>query len=180
MHFLAIIIPTMEQGDGTIALLFILNIAVNIPIDIFSSWGMYRIAKRRMLPCPWLAWIPLGNLWTLGCIADRYRQETYDRRSFSRWTLLGLSIFLGLFFLDWLGVDVFSGVMNALIENCELLLSLYLLISLITIWCSLYRLYDSCRSNLSGLFTVLSVLLSIPTPLCIMLCSKWDDDFPAE
>jgi hypothetical protein len=55
---------------------------------IFSSKGMYAIAKRRGIEKPWLAWVPVGNMWLLGCISDQFRSLAYGEYTNRRRKLL--------------------------------------------------------------------------------------------
>ena len=47
---------------------------------ILLSLGLYTLAKRRYIDRPWLAWLPIGNLWILGCLADQYRKVVQDKK----------------------------------------------------------------------------------------------------
>ena len=40
---------------------------------IIRSLSLHSIAKRRGIRNPWLAWIPIGSHWILGCVADQYQ-----------------------------------------------------------------------------------------------------------
>lgn len=62
----------------------------------FQSKGLSSIARRRGIEKPWLAWLPLGNLWILGCISDQYQMAAYERVRNKRRTLLFLSLLCGL------------------------------------------------------------------------------------
>ena len=44
-----------------------------IAMYVLSAWGMYTIANRRGIHRPWLAWIPVANMWILGSISDQYQ-----------------------------------------------------------------------------------------------------------
>lgn len=39
---------------------------------ILLALGLYRLAKHRAIDKPWLAWLPIGNLWILGALADQF------------------------------------------------------------------------------------------------------------
>lgn len=101
MSRLIIFIPAIDPGPnvngsingGVILFLLAINVLLNLPIDVLSSYGMYRIAKGNGVDHPWLAWIPLVNLWTLGCIADTYRKGCL------RWILMGHQILTVLLWL---------------------------------------------------------------------------------
>ena len=36
---------------------------VSVAIYVFTALSMHTIAQRRGISCPWLAWIPVANLW---------------------------------------------------------------------------------------------------------------------
>lgn len=59
---------------------------------IFMSLGLFTIAQNRRIPNPWLAWIPVANLWLLGCISDQYRYVTKAEQRNRRMRLLILGI----------------------------------------------------------------------------------------
>ena len=59
---------------------------------VFLALGLYAIAQRRGLPNPWLAWIPVANVWLLGSISDQYQQVTRNRSTRRRTVLLWLEI----------------------------------------------------------------------------------------
>ena len=40
---------------------------------IIRSLSLHSIAKRRGIRHAWLAWIPIGSHWILGCVADQYQ-----------------------------------------------------------------------------------------------------------
>ena len=66
--------------------------AMVVAAYIFMSLGLFAIAKNRRIQNPWLAWIPVGNLWLLGCISDQYRYVALGQKQNRRKRLLLLSI----------------------------------------------------------------------------------------
>ena len=40
---------------------------------VLQSLGLYTIAERRGIRNPWLAWVPVANMWVLGSISDQYQ-----------------------------------------------------------------------------------------------------------
>lgn len=61
---------------------------------VFLALGLYTIAQRRGLSNPWLAWIPVANVWLLGSISDQYQQMTRNKKTNRRKILLWLEIAL--------------------------------------------------------------------------------------
>ena len=47
---------------------------------VLYSLGLYIIANRRGIRNAWLAWLPVGNIWILGAIADDYRARHTGRK----------------------------------------------------------------------------------------------------
>lgn len=50
------------------------SILIGIVCYIIMSLGLSSLAKRRIINHSWLAWIPIGNLWILGCLVDQYHR----------------------------------------------------------------------------------------------------------
>lgn len=61
---------------------------------VLEAWALYTIAQRRWINKPWLAWIPVANLWILGSISDQYHYVTKREVKNKRKLLLGLNIAL--------------------------------------------------------------------------------------
>lgn len=59
---------------------------------VFGSLGYYAIAKRRGIQHAWLAWVPIGNAWLLGCISDQYQSVAKGNVKNKRTVLLVLNI----------------------------------------------------------------------------------------
>ena len=58
---------------GIFLIIYFLAVAFSVISYVLGAVGMYRIAKRRGIYHKWLAWIPIGNSWLLGCISDHYQ-----------------------------------------------------------------------------------------------------------
>ena len=61
-------------------------------VYVFMAIGMHAIAKRRGIRRPWMAWVPFGNTWLLGCISDQYRYVARGQEKSKRKVMLGLDI----------------------------------------------------------------------------------------
>ena len=59
---------------------------------VLVALGLYTIAKRRGIRKPWLAWIPVANMWLLGCISDQYRYVARNQEKSKRKLMLTLTI----------------------------------------------------------------------------------------
>ena len=67
---------------------FLLNVAAYV----LTSLAFYTVAKRRGLSNPWLAWIPVANVWLLGSISDQYRYVVRGENRSRRKILLTLKV----------------------------------------------------------------------------------------
>lgn len=59
---------------------------------VLEALALYTIAKRRGIKKPWLAWIPLVNVWILGSLSDQYRYVTKREVKNKRKAMLILNI----------------------------------------------------------------------------------------
>ena len=67
---------------------FLLGIAAYVLL----AMGLYTIANRRAIHHPWMAWVPVLNVWILGSVADQYRYVTKGQVRNSRKALIVLEI----------------------------------------------------------------------------------------
>lgn len=77
---------------GIILIIWLIALAFGILMYVFQSLGLYTIAKRRGIDNPWLAWIPVGYQWILGCVSDQYQYVAKGQVKSKRKLLLVLSI----------------------------------------------------------------------------------------
>jgi len=70
---------------------------------VLTALGLYTIAKRRGIKRPWLAWIPVADMWLLGCISDQYRYVARGQVQNKRKTMLILNI-VWMLLLIWVMV----------------------------------------------------------------------------
>ena len=61
-------------------------------VYILQAWALYTIAERRGIKKPWLAWIPVVNVWILGSISDQYQYVVKKQVKNKRKVLLGINI----------------------------------------------------------------------------------------
>ncbi len=77
---------------------------------VLMGWGLHALAKRRIIRYAWLAWLPIGNLWILGSLADQYctvvkNQEKSNRRIRIFWiSLVALVLLIALIVLSAWGI----------------------------------------------------------------------------
>ena len=59
---------------------------------VLSALGLYTVASRRGVRNPWMAWVPVLNVWLLGSLSDQYRYVVKGQEKNKRKTLLILNI----------------------------------------------------------------------------------------
>ena len=179
---------------GIYAVVFIYAIAAYI----LSSLGHYTIAQRRGIKHPWLAWIPFGNLWILGSIADQYQYVSMGQVKSRRKVLMGLQIAGTAVALAIFGMYV-KLVVDVLITaggNIELVdpVSMGVIVLVILLLClaacvlsiiltvfryiSLYNLFASCWPGCKVAFILLSIFLSVTEPFLVFACRNKDLGMP--
>ena len=177
MPFLIIFVPAVDpgpdsQGGGLFLFLLLINILLNLPIDILSSFGIFRAARIHRIPMPWLAWIPGINLWTLACIADGHRKSTKKRRIL-RWMMLAYIILLLLFLLAYLSPVGMSEIFYRIPPAVELIATAVGIMGITVTYVSLREFYDACGVDDPTSYMVLGLLFSIPTPFFILRATEY-------
>ena len=181
MSSLIIFIPAVDPGPdtggsgaftGLVLLLLMINVLLNLPVDIISAYALFRIGRGLGLRSAWLAWIPGGTLWVMGCLADDYQRLFKGRKSFFRWILLlhGVwSVFL------WLITTTEGATAEAWISLFDPFLLVPVLLSIggiVAVYIALYRVYRYAMTNNAAVFTALGIVYSIPTPFFLMYTAR--------
>lgn len=168
-----------------IYLLFLLAaMAFSVASYVLHSLGLYTIANRRGIHNAWLAWVPLGNLWTMGSISDQYQYLVKGKIKNRRKVLLGLSIGFVAVYIAWLVATVTS-----MFANQELTTVAYMfggMFALLTVaivltvlqYIAYYDLFHSCHPGNAVLYLVLSIIFPVTTPFFVFACRKKDLGMP--
>lgn len=170
-------------------LLFVL--AFSVVSYILTSLGTYTIAERRGIRHPWLAWIPIGNVWILGSISDQYQYIVKGKIRNRRKVMLGLYIGIIAVYIVVLFAAITGAILSEnaayaggetamllLIVLCMLGLFITSIILLVFYYTSLYDLYSSCHPSNASLYVVLSILFSVTMPFFVFFSRKKDLGMP--
>ena len=171
---------------------YFLIFTLAVTMYIFHSLGLYTLAKRRGIPNPGLAWVPVGNAWILGSLADQYMGYAERRETAYRKILLGLSIAaygIGLLAGGLGGVRLpyllsYSSRFQAF--NMGGFIGIYLILWVVGVvfavfrYIALYRLFKSCQPNNATLFLILSILISVTQPFILFAIRNKDDGMHRE
>ena len=173
--------------------------ALMIAAYVLRSIGLYAIAKRRGISNPWLAWIPVAWVWTLGSISDQFRYVTKAQDKNKRTTLLvmnliqmaastALVVVIGVAFAELVSMGIVSADEEALMTEAMILVFKFMgmalvlggiaLATAIIHYIAMYDLYLSVNPANAVVFLVLSILFSITEPFFIFFNRKRDTGMP--
>lgn len=204
MGDLELMINEFITGPG-MGVLTLIRDGVGAAVYILQALALYTIADRRGIANPWLAWIPVGNMWILGSVSDQYRYVSKGQIKNNRKTQLGLEIgFIALvfFLIAFIIVGAFAGfvfmeppmdagetpvdpgsataVILALIVVVVVSLALVVLAILRTVffYISLYDVFQSTDLRNSKLYLILSIVVSNIHALFLFLCRNKENGMP--
>ncbi len=186
------------EGAAGFALVFVLvfyllMFAFAVVTYILNALGVYTIAKRRGIHHPWLAWIPVADMWVLGSISDQYQYVAKGRTRSRRKVLLGLTIGMLASLIPMLAsvvAAVVSEVAGAAASDAMLgasiavmLLTYFALIILAIVlavfqYIALYDLFASCDPGNAVTYLVLSIFLGVVMPFFVFISRNKDYGMP--
>ena len=151
---------------------------------VLSSLSLQSIAKRRGIRKAWLAWVPIGNEWILGSIADQYQHLIQAKITARRKILLWLNVgYVALIVANSL-VQVMTelaahtdeqlliwGLASTAISLARLAVSIT---TLVFYHMSNYDLYRSCNPKNAVTFLVLGIIFPVVQPFFYLSCRKKD------
>lgn len=195
MDFEDVLGSMLALNGASILTSFVLQIATYV----LTALSLYAIAKRRGISKPWLAWIPVADVWILGSISDQYRYVVKGQNKSKRKALLTLSILVAVIYVAFLVLVIMiigSAIMGLMqnVGNGQMLervigpafgiLGLSLPLAGVAVayaviyFMALYDVYTSCDPNNNVLFLVLSILFGITKPFFLFFSRNRDDGMP--
>ena len=173
--------------------------AFGIAAYVLRALGLYTIAKRRGINHPWMGWVPVLDLWVLGCISDQYQYVVKGKDKNKRKWLLGLNIALAvvyIVFFVFCGIavaGVVTGTTGGLQEEqlltalmgpaaglaiCLIPLVIIAIACMVIRYVAFYDLYTSCNPQNNVLFLVLSIFFSVTEPFFVFFIRNKDEGMP--
>ena len=173
------------------AVYYLLLIGFSILSYVLFALGMYTIANRRGIHNPWLAWVPVGNLWILGSISDQYQYVAQGKVKSRRKLLLGLTIALAALMVVLFAVAIYLMVQAAIggaeavlavvglvvLVAALVMMTLAVLLSVFEYIC-LYNLFASCDPDNKVTYLLLSIFIGVTLPFLVFICRKKDLGMP--
>lgn len=169
-------------------IIYLAALGIALASYILTSLSYHKIADRRGIQNPWLAWIPFTNYWIIGSIVDEYDARNGLQRKW-RVVLLALSLaFLVGFVLMYIFMIVFClGVIAlsetggeeptlAMISVFFVMYAAIILIMLVGMAFSfmqmicVYKIFESTVPEKAVKYMLLYLLVPLAGPICLMLC----------
>ena len=126
---------------------------------ILQALALYTIAKRREIKKPWLAWIPVVNVWILGSVSDQYQYVVKRQVKNKRKILLGLNIAMAA-----IGVVILAAVVWLLVVLMLMAISIPAISDAQTLISNLVYY----TGNNAALMTLLVVAVFLTIPMAVL------------
>lgn len=165
---------------------------------VMTSLSFHTIAKRRGISKPWLAWVPVANVWIIGSLSDQYRYVAQGKVTNKRKVLLGL--YIGVIALMLVMLVPYISMMTLLIGSTDsvltdaqtaqmLMQAMWVLVVCLAmmvvsivyavfLYIALYDVFRSCDPKNATLYLVLTILLGVVYPFFMLACRKKDLGMP--
>jgi hypothetical protein len=125
---------------------------VAVAFYVFFAFTLYRLAQKRNMEMPWLAWIPIAQMYVIGKMVKSVRISNFE--------IPALEIVLPVAMLAYL---LFNGIP---VLGLIITLAYFALILL-----SLYNLYRQYVPENAVVYTILSIFV-VPVPFLFMKLAK--------
>ncbi len=158
---------------------------------ILNSIALSRLASRRSIKRPWLAWIPVGTDWIIGSLADEYDERNGIKR---KWRvvlvvlliLVGLGLvayYIGYFYLLFTTLTKMNSgfsanaMKNLVVGACICYIALMIMVMVaaalnaVRTVC-IYKIFESTVPKRSVLYLLLYMIVPLAGPICLMLCKE--------
>ena len=182
----------MEALAGVVAIYLVfcfVILGLSLVQYIFQSLGLYTIAKRRGISKPWLAWVPVGNVWIMGCISDQYqyvaRGLNKNKRTLLMWLNVIMVVLLGLYTAFVVTMIIAQENGDYMMTGALGIMLLALVMFAVSVWYSIlvymaqFDLFRSAEPDNAVLYLVLSILIGgIVNAILVFICRNKDGGMP--
>lgn len=178
-------------------LLYLVFMGIGIASYIINALALYKIAQRRQIPNPWMAWLPFTSDWLIGSIVDDYDGRNGIKR---RWrvTLLTLSLIsvigvivahigmlIGMFSLlfqyETAGITTFS--ILAFMILVYIIFIAFVIVATAKNFCQaicIYKIFESTVPEKAVKYLLLYLLVPLGGPICLLRCKEKGYPYPEQ
>lgn len=177
--------------------LYLLLVGIGLASYIMNAIALYKIADRRQLPNPWMAWLPFTRDWLIGSIVDDYDGRNGIKRKW-RVTLLALSLIsvigilvtyiamiAGILVLAFQYTDAEPPIGPTLAYVLIFYIAFFIFVllasakSICQIIC-IYKIYESTVPKKAVKYLLLSMLVPLAGPICLLRCKDKGYPYPEQ
>ena len=173
---------------------YLIGIGLGIAQYIVQSFALYRLGKNCGMKHAWVAWIPVGSTWAIGCVTDRIDAERGFNRKWRSILLVLTVIMFAVMFLFYVVLlfFCFASLMELYISEESMLgfvLILYLFLFLMILPSVLlnalmnvciYKIFEFYVPDKAIKYFVLSFLVPLALPICLLKCSRICREKPSD
>ena len=189
----------LETGLITSLISGIPSYAFSVAMYVLTALALYTVAKRRGISKPWLAWIPVVNVWLIGSISDQYRYVVKGQVKSRRKALLILNIVNTVLAVAVivLAVMVVVGAVRSEMYNmgeeailmeilgptiamgcaCVIMMGTSIA-TMIVRYIAMYDVYTSMDPSNNVLYLVLSIVFNVTEPFFLFFNRNKDQGMP--
>lgn len=179
----------------------VISFLVSLAVYLITAGTLHTIAQRREIDKPWLAWVPVGQMYLLGTISDHYQLKAKYTTTNNRKTLLWLQIVMLVLLALAMVLAIDAVNQSRRMDNTSpdymdtwkhlvldlkgivvvaLLLFVTAVLMLGVEYVALFDLYRSCDPDSSVVYLVLSIFLSITMPIFLLMVCDKDEGMPKQ
>lgn len=140
---------------AVLALIGVIAVVVAIASYVISGLALSKMAKNAGIENPWLAWVPIAQLYILGMLAERSYRFHYGKAlpvSFAIILPVAQGINYAVSFLIGGGFSTFVGLLTA-----------------VCVGAGCYLVFKDYTPGKETLYTVLAVIISISYPILLLI-----------
>ena len=155
-----------------------------LAVYVLTALALQTMAKRRGIACPWLAWIPVANLWLVGSLSDQYRYLTQGQVRYRRVVLLVLKVCATVLRWGMIGAAIWMFASNLSVAGMLTTLCVAVLCCGISIaqtvlyLMALYDVYSSCDPRNAAMYLILGIFFSFLKPIFLFLSRNQELGMP--
>lgn len=177
-----------------VLVIYLLALGLVLANYIMTSLALYKIADRRNIPNPWMAWLPFTSDWLIGNIVDDYDGRNGIKRKW-RVVLLTLSLVaVGGFVISYVALIVgaiFTALQFANTAPDESIISFmviaYIFLVIVAMigtalgFCRtvcIYKIYESTVPEKAVKYLLLYLLVPLAGAICLLKCKDKGYPYP--
>ena len=172
---------------AVLAITGFVTLACSAAAYVLQGIGLFTVAKRRGIERPWLAWIPVAEMWTLGCISDRYRYVTQGidpkLRTKLLWTMIAYQVLrIPLEALDIyeaaVGKFAVGGLLTVVVLLTSIPATVFGITAIVHQFKALYDYFRSCTPDRATLYLLLSIFVPFAQVILVFMARNKDLGMP--